>query len=269
MATYLDGIVTWHRARAAADGRDPDLLLSEARQFTEEFPVRSFERALTAERAVSVIAELKRRSPSKGDLDLDIDASTTARQYEKGGAACLSVLTDLPHFAGCAEDLLEARRAVTLPVLRKDFTVSISDVYDARLMGADAILLIVAALSREELELFISAAESLGMAALVEVHDEEEVGRALAAGARLVGVNQRDLHSFELDPRRAVGLSTALPLDVVRVAESGITQPSQLAALADAGYDAVLIGESLVRAADRVSALRAFTDPARPALSCG
>ncbi|MGO9560159.1 MAG: indole-3-glycerol phosphate synthase TrpC [Acidimicrobiales bacterium] len=259
MATYLDGIVAWHRDRAAADERDLSRLGETARLARASAAGRSFEDALRNAPGVAVIAEIKRRSPSKGEIAESLDAASTARAYEAGGAACLSVLTDTPHFDGSVADLVAAREAVALPVLRKDFTVWAGDVYDAALMGADAVLLIVAVLSDDELSNFLAEATTLGLAALVEVHDEAEVTRALHAGAGLIGVNQRDLRTFEVDPERALRVAAVVPRDVLRVAESGITEAGQIARLADAGFDGVLIGESLLRAPDRAAAVRAFT----------
>jgi indole-3-glycerol phosphate synthase len=203
-----------------------------------------------------VIAEVKRRSPSKGGIAPDLDPAALARAYERGGAACLSVLTDVEFFGGSPEDLAAARAAVRVPVLRKDFTVSAHDVVDARLMGADAVLLIAAALDASELRDLHALARELGLDALVEVHDEPEVDAALAVDASLIGVNQRDLVTFEVDTARAVRLASRLPDGVVRVAESGITGPEDGAHLAEAGYHAVLVGESLVRSSDPVEAVR-------------
>ena len=155
---------------------------------------------------LAVIAEVKRRSPSKGPLDAGLDPAAVAADYEAGGAACVSVLTDEEFFGGSPADLAAARSACGLPVLRKDFTVSRADVCDARLMGADAVLLIVAALSDDELSSFLGLAQELSLDALVEVHDEAELERALDAGAELVGVNQRDLTTFAVDPERAARL---------------------------------------------------------------
>ncbi len=169
-----------------------------------------------------MIAEVKRRSPSKGPIAPDLDPAALAGEYQAGGAACLSVLTDADYFSGSAADLVAAGAACTLPVLRKDFTVSAADVCDARLMGADAILLIVAALSDDEVATFLALARELTLDALVEVHDEDELDRALAAGAELVGVNQRDLTTFSVDAGRAARLGGMIPADVVAVAESGI-----------------------------------------------
>jgi indole-3-glycerol phosphate synthase len=199
---------------------------------------------------VAVISEIKRRSPSKGDLAIDLDPALLAQQYEQGGAACLSVLTDVEFFGGSETDLVTARSACSLPVLRKDFTVSARDVCDARLMGADCVLLIAAALDQAELESFLALARNIGLDALVEIHDEPELDRAIAAGADLIGVNQRDLVTFTVDTARAVRMAPQMPAGVVRVAESGITGPEDAAVLAAAGYQAVLVGEHLVTSGD-------------------
>jgi len=205
---------------------------------------------------MGLIAEVKRRSPSKGELAPDLVPAVLAKAYAEGGADCLSVLTDVEFFGGSADDLTEARAACDLPVLRKDFTVGEADVYDARAMGADAVLLIVAALSQAELSLLRQLANELEMAALVEVHDEEELQRALDAGAKMVGVNQRDLRTFEVDTARAERLAAAMPPGVVKVAESGIRDAADVSRLAASGYDAILVGESLVTSPDPATAVR-------------
>ncbi len=181
-----------------------------------------------------------------------------AKAYGAGGATCLSVLTDAEFFGGSADDLAEARAAVELPVLRKDFTVGVADVCDARLMGADAVLLIVAALARGELGDLLATARSLGLDALVEVHDEAEAEVALGVGAEMIGINQRDLVTFEVDTERAVRVAGSLPGHIVRVAESGVRHRDDVTRLADAGFDAVLVGEALVSAADPGAALAAL-----------
>ena len=257
MATYLDAILADHRRAAEADPRAPEDLMAEAGALAAGEASRDFAAALSAP-GLSVIAEIKRRSPSKGDLARDLDPAELARSYASGGAACLSVLTDADYFAGSPADLAAARAAVSLPVLRKDFTVSVSDVADARLMGADAVLLIAAALSDPELAELSGAVGELGMTSLFEVHDEAELERVLAVGATVVGVNQRDLFSFAVDTDRAVRVARAMPGGVIRVAESGITGPEEARRLADAGFDAVLVGESLVRAADPGAAVAAL-----------
>ncbi|MDG2906623.1 MAG: indole-3-glycerol-phosphate synthase, partial [Acidimicrobiales bacterium] len=190
------------------------------------------------------------------DLAADLDPGAVAIQYAAGGAACLSVLTDSDHFGGSPEDLASAREAVSVPVLRKDFTVDARDVCDARLMGADAVLLIVAALDDLQLEDFHDLASEVGLDALVEVHDEAELERALAINARLVGVNQRDLVTFEVDTARAVRMGPLMPDGVIRVAESGIRDVADAASLLEAGYQALLVGESVVTSSDRRGAIR-------------
>ncbi len=180
VGTYLDAIVDHHRERSRSDGRDLADLISAA---SGEGPCRGFTDALSGSDEMRVIAEVKRRSPSKGDLFGDLDPQDLARQYAAGGAACMSVLTDGPHFGGSSADLQAARGAVDLPVIRKDFTVDLRDICDARLMGADCVLLIVAALDDAELADFHALAAELGLDALVETHDEAEVEQALAVGA--------------------------------------------------------------------------------------
>ncbi len=217
-----------------------------------------------------MIAEVKRRSPSKGPLAVDLDPAALAEQYLAGGASCLSVLTDVEHFGGSAADLAAARAAVPLPVLRKDFTVCANDVCDARIMGADCVLLIVAALDDAELTDFAALARVLGIDVLVEVHDEAELERALAALGPLggphgsdvvIGVNQRDLVTFSVDQVRAVRVAAAMPEGMVRVAESGVRGRGDAEALAAAGYDAVLVGEHLVTSGDPAGAIRDLRVP--------
>ena len=259
MATYLDAIVAAHRSAAAEDHRATDDLVAACEGLP---PARGFAAALRDADRLAVVAEVKRRSPSKGALNADLDPAAVARDYESGGATCLSVLTDGPAFGGSADDLRAARAAVGLPVLRKDFTVSANDVCDARLMGADCCLLIVAALADAELAEFSALARRLGLDVLVEVHDEAELDRALAhATPTLVGVNQRDLVTFEVDTARAVRVAAAMPADVVRVAESGVRGRDDALELAAAGYHAVLVGEHLVTAPDMPAAVAALRVP--------
>jgi indole-3-glycerol phosphate synthase len=212
---------------------------------------------------VAVISEIKRASPSKGPLSPDLDPAALARQYEAGGAACLSVLTDVDFFQGSPDDLAAARAACSLPVLRKDFTVDPRDVCDTRLMGADCVLLIAAALDQDELESFLALGRRIGLDVLVEIHDEAELERAVSAGADLVGVNQRDLVTFQVDTARAVRMAPQMPAGVVRVAESGITGPVDAGVLAAAGYHAVLVGEHLVTSGDPTAGVAALRAAAR------
>jgi indole-3-glycerol phosphate synthase len=212
--------------------------------------VRGFRAALAGAEGMAVISEVKRRSPSKGALFPDLDPAQLARQYQAGGASCLSVLTDVDWFGGSVADLQAARAAVSLPVLRKDFTVHRHDVLDARIMGADCVLLIAAALDDAELAEFHGLATGVGLDVLVEIHDEAELERALAVDATLIGVNQRDLVTFEVDTDRAVRMAPLMPEGVVRVAESGVRDAADVGVLGNAGYHAVLVGESLVKHGD-------------------
>ena len=189
-------------------------------------------------------------------LKSDLDPASISKNYEHGGASCLSVLTDEEFFGGSIADLQQARSAVSLPVLRKDFTVSVRDVCDARIMGADCILLIAAALTRSELAEFYNFASDLGLDVLVEVHDENELTVVIECGATLIGVNQRDLHTFEVDHQRALRMAAMMPANVIRVAESGVKTRDDARSLRDAGYDAVLVGESLVTASDISKSVR-------------
>jgi indole-3-glycerol phosphate synthase len=253
VATYLDAILDAHRRTAAGDGRPTDRLVEAARDLP---PARGFRNALVDGGELRVIAEVKRRSPSKGPLAPDLDPAQLAGDYAAAGAACLSVLTDVDHFGGSAADLQAARGAVGLPVLRKDFTVAPNDVCDARLMGADCVLLIAAALDDAELSDFSALAGEVGLDVLVEVHDEAELERALTTtSGDLVGVNQRDLVTFEVDRARAVRMAAVMPSGTVRVAESGVRGRADAEALAAAGYHAVLVGEHLVTSTDPRSAL--------------
>ena len=253
MATYLDKILERHREVARADSRSTEVLLDDARAME---PCRGFRSALTGLDHLAVISEVKRRSPSKGDLFAGLDPAVLAGQYEAGGASCLSVLTDVEHFGGSVADLQAARAACSLPVLRKDFTVSEHDVLDARLMGADCVLLIAAALDRAELVAFHRLAVDIGLDVLVEIHDEPEMEVALEAGATLIGVNQRDLVTFQVDHARALRMAGAMPSHVVKVAESGVRGRADAHDLHAAGYHAVLVGETLVTSGDPTAAVR-------------
>ncbi len=256
MATYLDRIVARHRQLAALDERPLAAIAAAASAMA---PARGFRAALADVAHLAVIAEVKRRSPSKGDLNVGLDPALLAADYERGGASCLSVLTDEEFFGGSVADLHAAQGACALPVLRKDFTVSERDVVDARLMGADCVLLIAAALEPGELIGFHALATEIGLDVLVEIHDEPELEVALAAGATLVGVNQRDLVTFRVDHERALRLAGVMPPGVVRVAESGVRGAEDAAALYAAGYHAVLVGETLVTSGDPAAAIGELT----------
>ncbi|MBD8869708.1 indole-3-glycerol phosphate synthase TrpC [Nocardioides donggukensis] len=207
----------------------------------------------------SVIAEVKRRSPSKGDLADIPDPATLARAYADGGAAAISVLTEQRRFGGSLADLRAVRAAVEVPLLRKDFVVTDYQLHEARATGADLVLLIVAALDQATLTALHDEARALGLTVLVEVHDAEEARRAVDLGAQLVGVNARNLKTLEVDPGTFGRLAPLLPADCVRVAESGVTGPDDVRRLAQEGADVVLVGEALVRDGDPAAAVRAMT----------
>lgn len=250
--TYLDKIVDHHRAAAREDKRSLDQLVE---QVGDVDPCRGFRAALSGREQLGVIAEIKRRSPSKGDLAPDLDPTEMARTFERGGASCLSVLTDVDHFGGSVDDLQTARAACRLPVLRKDFTVSELDVVDTRLMGADCVLLIAAAIDKKQLVAFHQLAAEIGLDVLVEIHDESELDVVLAADAKLIGVNQRDLETFEVDHERAARMADVIPGHAVKVAESGVRNGADARALESAGYQAVLVGEMLVTSEHPVDAI--------------
>ena len=221
-------------------------------------PARDFTGALRrASGNIAVIGEIKRRSPSKGDLAPDLDPATNAKSYEAGGAAALSVLTDARFFGGRVDDLTAAREATSLPVLRKDFTIDEVQVYESRAIGADAMLLIVAAIPDDSLLGDLHAlGRELGLSVLVEAHDAGEVDRAVRAGAELVGVNNRDLATFKEDLGVGESLAARIPASAVAVAESAVRTPADAQRLGAVGFDAVLVGEALVRADDPSALVR-------------
>jgi indole-3-glycerol phosphate synthase len=226
-----------------------EILANKRQEVLRRRQIRPFAAALR-QPGVSVIAEFKRRSPSGGLIRPAATPTEVAETYALNGAAALSILTDEPYFGGSDADLVEARAATTLPVLRKDFVVDAYQVYEARAIGADAILLIVRALSKADLQAFLQLSRDLGMDALVETHSEAEVEQALSAGADIIGVNNRDLDTLTTDVMLAPRLRHLVPADKLFVAESGISSPEHVARMVDAGVDAVLIGESLLRAVD-------------------
>lgn len=219
---------------------------------------RSFTRALTREGRVNVIAEFKRRSPSRGLIRADLHPVRAAQAYESAGAVALSVLTEPEYFGGRLDDLQEARSATLLPSLRKDFVVDPYQIWESWIAGTDALLLIVAVLSDAELRSLLTTAEEASIETLVEVHDAAELRRALAAGARLVGVNNRDLRTLAVSLETSLALAPQIPDDVVAVAESGLRSGAELRRLRNAGFDAFLIGEHLMQAGEPSATLEAL-----------
>ena len=265
MPTRLDQIVNATRGRVAVAKKAADLRDLERR--AELHQPRGFRRALEiqAKRGIAIIGELKKASPSKGLIRAEFDASALAQELQAAGAAALSVLTDEEFFQGSLENLKAASQATTLPCLRKDFIIDEFQLVEARANAADAVLLIVAALEQETLVMLAKRAAKLGLDVLCEAHDEEEVERALDTGCDLVGINSRNLKTFQVDLNTALRLAERLPKNVVRVAESGIDTGADIARLREAGYDAFLIGESLMRAPSPGKALRELVESAATA----
>ena len=258
-SSVLDEIVAQTRERVAEESALRPA--PELRLFAELAPApRSLADALARPGRVNVIAEHKRRSPSRGAIREDLEPADVARGYEKAGAAALSVLTDEPFFGGRIEHLVAARAATSLPVLRKDFVVDPWQIWEARAAGADAVLLIVAALEDDELSNLLALAGEAGLDALVEVHDRSELDRALGAGARIVGVNSRNLKTLEVSLDTALSLAPAIPDDVVAVAESGIGTADDIRRLRESGFAGFLIGERLMSAPDPGAALRSLLE---------
>lgn len=241
-----DEVAARRKARSLAD------LLREAESREDHRPFRS---ALTG-RPISLIAEIKRASPSEGTIRADFDPASIAAGYERAGASAISVLTDGPYFGGDLSHLAAARGAAGLPLLRKDFVVDEYQIAEAGAAGADAFLLIVAALSRRRIAEYLAFGRGIGLEGLVEAHDGQEVETALAAGAELVGVNNRDLRSFAVDLETSFRLASAFPEETTRVSESGIRTAADLERLRAAGYHAVLVGTSLMGAPSPEEAAR-------------
>ena len=246
--SVLDSIVDGVRADLAVREAEVDFAEIKRRAAAAP-PPRDVMAALRAP-GIGVIAEVKRRSPSKGDLATIADPAELAASYAEAGARVISVLTEQRRFGGSLADLAAVREVVDVPVLRKDFVVSPYQVHEARAYGADLVLLIVAALEQNALDALLDRVESLGMTALVEVHTEEEADRALEAGAKVMGVNARNLHTLEVDRTIFGRIAPGLPTDVMRVAESGVRGPHDVIELARAGADVVLVGEALVTGRD-------------------
>ncbi|MBK5287022.1 MAG: indole-3-glycerol phosphate synthase TrpC [Acidimicrobiia bacterium] len=257
--TVLDRILTTKRDEVTVlrHPQTRDLLRATA---LDAPPTRDFRAALRrADAHPGLIAEIKRRSPSKGDLAPDLDPAAFAAEYAAGGATALSVLTDAPYFGGAIADLQAAREAVDLPVLRKDFILDEVQVYESRAVGADAVLLILSALPDDSLvDDLAGLAAALGLAVLVEAHDDAEVARGVALGAAIIGVNARNLGTFAEDLDGSVSLIAGIPAGTIAVAESAIRTPDDAARMAEAGFDALLVGEALVRSPDASTLARSM-----------
>ncbi|MQY02269.1 indole-3-glycerol phosphate synthase TrpC [Actinomadura macrotermitis] len=266
--SVLDEIIEGVRADLAE--RQREISLDELKERAAAAPAPRDALAALRGQGVGVIAEVKRSSPSKGALAAIADPAALARDYEAGGAKVISVLTERRRFGGSLEDLAAVRANVDIAVLRKDFIVTSYQLWEARAHGADVALLIVAALEQDALVSLVERAESIGLLPLVEVHSEDEVERALAAGAKVVGVNARDLKTLKVDRTVFGRLAPLIPKDVVKIAESGVRGPHDLLAYASAGADAVLVGESLVIGRDpRTAVADLVAAGAHPALRQG
>jgi indole-3-glycerol phosphate synthase len=257
-SSFLDTILESTRARVEREQSRTDFaevrrLAQDARSNTSRF---RFSEALSMKDGVNIIAEIKRASPSKGLINGGVDVLETARSYQSAGAAAMSVLTEESFFQGSLDDLRTARSAVNIPILRKDFTVDDYQIYEAAAAGADAVLLIVAALTPNEISTFQTSAENLGLDAIVEVHNLDELKTAVDCGATIIGVNNRNLRTFEVSLDVSRELAKYKPAGVLMIAESGISTAEEIAELKDLSFDGLLVGETLMRSTDPGSILK-------------
>ena len=248
MANVLDNIL--QKVQEDLDGRRATLSFEELQRQVEQSPLPRNIMSSFSGRDVCVIAEIKRRSPSKGELARIAEPEILAECYAQGGAHAISVLTEPHFFGGSMQDLMKVRSAVDTPILRKDFIISSYQLFESRLIGADLVLLIVAALEQQALECLIERSYSLGLTPIVEVHERDEVSRAIDAGAKVIGVNNRNLKTLEVNQHQFLELADLIPSTLIKIAESGIRTGQDLRMYAQAGADAVLVGEALVTSAD-------------------
>ena len=255
--TFLDKVIEESRKRVAVRSRETDMrkVRGEAEVIRGKAAPHAFYAAIARAGRINIIAEFKRASPSKGVINDRIGVRETVQAYERGGAAAISVLTEPEHFKGSLDDLAIARASVSLPLLRKDFLVDEYQIYEGAICGADAVLLIVAALSEAELSIMLATADGLGMDAIVEVHTAEELTMANNVGAKIVGVNNRDLQTLAVSLDVARNLIKERPGNALMIAESGLSSRSEIDELRSLGYDGFLIGETLMRSGDPAAAL--------------
>lgn len=260
MTTFLEKIVAETRERLARRSAEIDISLLRGEAEACRFAHDSFRLAgaLSVRDRVNIIAEIKRASPSKNVIDATVDAAERASTYEKNGAEAISILTEPKYFKGSLDDIRDARKNVSIPMLRKDFIVDAVQIYEAAIAGADAVLLIVAALNEAELRRLLGVADSLGLDALVEVHGLEELTTAEEIGARMIGVNNRNLHTLSVDLATSFELAEHKPANTLLVAESGISSAEEIDRLRKAGFDGFLIGEALMTSGDPANKLAAL-----------
>jgi indole-3-glycerol phosphate synthase len=251
--------IVQHKCAEVAELRSRTAVL-EQQAYERKIPSRPFSEALRKS-TPAIIAEIKKASPSKGLLQQNFHPAFIAHAYERGGAACLSVVTDKQYFEGSLLDLEAARASANLPILRKDFIIDRLQIFEAAAHNADAILLIAAILDTEQLTTFRELAASLSLASLIEVHDQDELAKAIDSGAEIIGVNNRNLETFEVSLDTSLRLSLCMPANATRISESGIHTRADIDLLRGAGFDAFLIGESLMMSQDPTASLRALMQP--------